>query len=691
MTASVRVLLLPAIAFACLAAAASAESSTTTPSEAGAASGAGAAPNTLTESERMAGWRLLFDGDDLDQWRGYNKDDVPDIWSVEDGVVKYDGIDRDTLPKRKNGKPIFPPRGDLMTREQFDAFELSLEYRISPGGNSGIMFHVVEQDGKPPWHSAPEIQVQDNVDGHDPQKAGWLYQLYQPPTKIPMTGQADPEKDTTPIDATRPAGEWNQVTLKLTGSRGEVNVNGVRYYTFQLGSDDWNKRVAESKFSKFEEFAKAGRGHIVLQDHGDAVAYRNIKIRDLSDEVSDPVGGTVEGVSAERAFPNLTWKDWEPYTERGKQVSFIPVLITGSGDGSGRLFVVDQKGTIYSFDERPDVTESTVFMDIDSKVAHRGKLGDEEGLLGLAFHPEFASNGRFYVYYTLKDPEHMSVISEVTVKPDDPAQPSLGTADLSTERELMRVQQPFGNHNGGTLCFDADGKLCIAFGDGGAFYDPFNNAQDLTTPFGSVLRIDVDTRTGDKPYGIPDDNPFASGKTDDGRDAMPELFAYGFRNPWRLMLDPPTGTLWIGDVGQNLYEEINLVVAGGNYGWNYFEGFHPFGGRVPPEDAAFVDPVWEYDHEIGKSICGGTFYRGSSAPKLEGKYIYGDYVTGKMFALGYDFDAGEVTSNESITTSGMPIITFGTGDSGELYFSEPSGDGRGILKFVQGDGGENGE
>ena len=648
-----------------------------------AAAEAGTPPNTLSESERKAGWQLLFNGDDLDQWRGYNAAEVPKNWSVVEGTIHYDGLSPEQ--KKLKGKQR-PPRGDLMTRQKFDQFELSLEYRISEGGNSGIMFHVAEQEGKPPWHSGPEIQVQDNEGGHDPQKAGWLYQLFQPPKSIPIAKKPLPgQEEDAPLDATRPAGEWNQVTLKLSANQGEVNVNGVRYYTFVLGSDDWKKRVAESKFGSIEGFGAAGIGHIVLQDHGDAVSYRNIKIRDLSQPVADPVDGDLSTIRPEVAFPELKWDGWEPYNEKGKLVEFIPVLITGSGDGSGRLFVADQKGVIYAFDERPDVQSSTTFLDINEKVAHRGRLGDEEGLLGLAFHPQFARNGKFYCYYTLREPAHTSVISEFTVKAENAAKPSIGSADVASERELLRIDQPFPNHNGGTVCFDGEGYLCIAIGDGGAFYDPYNNAQDLTTPFGTVLRIDVNEQTEDKAYGIPAGNPFADGVGPDGGEAMPEIFAYGFRNPWRLTLDAPTGQLWLADVGQNLYEEINLVHAGGNYGWNYREGLHPFGSRVPPRTAAMVDPIWEYDHEIGKSITGGAVYRGQSAPDLEGLYVYADYVTGKLFALEFDGDSQVATANYAIPSDRMPVVTFGIGDSGEVYFGRATGNGKGVYKLVQAD------
>lgn len=218
------------------------------------AGNAAAAPNTLTDAEKAAGWQLLFDGKAVEHWRNYKKQDVSDKWQVKDGALVLAG---------RGG-------GDIVTKEQFDAYELVLDFKISKGGNSGLMFHVQETDG-PPYHTGPEVQIQDN-DGRDPQKAGWLYQLYQPPTD---------EKTGKPIDATKPVGEWNTLRLLLDGAKGEIEMNGVKYASFELWSDDWNQRVAKSKFAKWDGFGECKSGHICLQDHGDVVAFRNIKIRPI--------------------------------------------------------------------------------------------------------------------------------------------------------------------------------------------------------------------------------------------------------------------------------------------------------------------------------------------------------------------------------------------------------------------------
>ena len=632
-------------------------------------------PNTLSPAEEKAGWTLLFDGQSLDQFRGYLKDDVPSRWNVKDGVI--------ACATEGEG-------GDLLTRERYAEFELAVDFRISGGANSGVLYHVVEQQGKPSWHSAPEVQLLDRPADYKGQKTGWLYELYRPPTTVPIMRQGLPGQEGQPLDSTRPSGEWNTLHLRVTRDLGEVNLNGVRYYTFKPGSDDWRKRVADSKFSEFPEFAQAETGHLAFQDHGGGVAFRNMKVRRLGAEsaVTDPVDGELPARPV-AAFPDLKWQDWTAVDEdAGKVNTFIPVLIENAGDGSGRLFVADQRGVVYVFDNRPDVTESTRFMDLTQRIAFNGRLGDEQGFLGLAFHPNHGESGRpgerdFFVYYT-EAPGQKSVISRFRTLADDP-----NRFDPEFEEVLFRTEQPFANHNGGTIAFGNDGYLYIAFGDGGAFYDPFNNAQDLSTPLGAVLRIDVD-RSGEgpgadgKPYGIPADNPFVNAD-----DAMPEIFAYGFRNPWRLTNDPESDRMWVADVGQNLWEEIDVLQKGGNYGWNFLEATHRFGGRLPQHhgvtEADLIPPVWEYDHEIGKSITGGMVYRGTGAPSLAEKYVYADYVTGKLFALEYEAADGRVraTGNYGIASDRLPVVTFGRDESGEVYFGVAAPDGRGVFKFTE--------
>lgn len=609
--------------------------------------------NTLSPAEKRGGWKLLFDGETTDGWRNYKSDKIGEGWVVKDGA----------LVRTKNGA------GDIVSEDEYGSFELSLEYRISPEGNSGIMFLVTE-DAPAPWHSGPEVQIQDNLKGHDPQKSGWLYQLYRP-NPDPWTGKT--------ADSTRPAGEWNHVQLRVTPADCEINVNGYRYAQFKIGSPDWKRRVAQSKFASFDQFAKADKGHICLQDHGNLVSFRNIKIRKLADDgaAPQPIDGTLP-LKVVKAFPNLKWDGWEPTDERGRLQEFRPIVVTHAGDGSERLFVANQYGDVYTFTNKPDVTGSIQFLDIRDRVIYNPRQ-NEEGLLGFAFHPKHKDNGEFFVYYTSEKEPHTSIISRFKVKKDDP-----NRGDPDSEQQIMTIKQPYWNHNGGTIAFGPDGFLYIGLGDGGSANDPQENAQNLGTLLGSILRIDVDNADGDNAYAIPDDNPFVN-----KQDARPEIYAYGLRNVWRLSFDRETGQLWCGDVGQNLWEEINIIEKGGNYGWDLREATHAFGPRKVDADKDLIDPIWEYDHQVGKSITGGVVYRGkridsnakSPAPILSGRYVYADYVTGKLWALEYDAENPDAVSNMSIPSEKLAVITFGEDEQGEVYFTTVSANGKSIYKF----------
>ncbi len=605
--------------------------------------------NQLTKSEELSGWKLLFDGESTSQWRNYQKDGMSDGWRVEDGA----------LVRADKGA------GDIVTKNKYKYFELSLEYKISKGGNSGVMFHVTE-DNPAPWHSGPEVQVQDNQDGHDPQLSGWLYQLYQPEPPRWAPNAAAP-------DATRPVGEWNQLFLRISPRGCEVCMNGNRYYTFNLGDRSWKERVAKSKFSKFDSFGTAGEGYICLQDHGNLVAYRNIKIRELENDGSAPQPITgVLNVSGELAFPKLEWEGWDPLDDSGNIRKFRIIELThAKGDGD-RLFAAAQSGRIFTFANDPEVTQSKLFLDLSDTVTQWNSSGaNEEGLLGLALHPKFIENGQFFVYYTHKD-DHRSVLSRFTLSKEDPA-----VADRDSEQVLLEVAQPYQNHNGGSIEFGPDNYLYIGLGDGGLRNDPKLSGQDLSQLLGSILRIDVDHPSGNLPYGIPADNPFV-----ENPQARSEIYAFGLRNPWRISFDSKTGRMWCGDVGQELWEEVNVIEKGGNYGWSSREGSHSFGNRGQlSQVSAPTSPVWEYDHTIGKSITGGRVYNGSRLPELDGKYLYADYVSGAIWALSYDPASGKATANEQVIASGIPVLAFGEDQQGEIYFMIDSP--RGIFKLVQ--------
>jgi len=615
------------------------------------------APNTLTQPEHRSGWQLLFDGESLDGFKGYRTDLPGAGWQVRDGaIVRTD------------------PAGDLLTNATFDSFELQLEYRISPGGNSGLMFHVTE-DADRPWQTGPEVQILDNAAGKDPQQAGWLYQLYQPkpPRWAARLEQAVGLTAAEVVDATRPAGEWNHLYLRVTPGSGEVCLNGISYYKFVIGNDDWNKRVAASKFAAYPQFGKTGQGHICLQDHGDEVAFRSLKIRRLPDGKlpQEPTDGRLP-VAAVPAFPEIAWQGWSAESDDGKPVPPLrPLLLTHAGDGSGRRFVLEQSGMIHGIDAAGRRAE--LFLDLRQATRPWNKA-NEEGLLGLAFHPRFTETGEFFVCYSPVASPKTDRVSRFRVSVTDP-----NRADPASEEVVLEVEQPFPNHNGGSIAFGPDGCLYVGLGDGGSRNDPLDNAQDATSLLGKVLRLDIDRCDDGKGYAVPSDNPFV------GRDHVcPEIWALGFRNPWQLSFDRQTGQLWLADVGQDLQEEINIVEKGGNYGWRRREGSYPFGSVTAT--APMIDPVWEYDHQVGKSITGGCVVRGGTIAEIEGRYLYGDHVTGRLWALAVQGVAGAetpVVSNLGIPWTGLPIFGFGLDEMGTAYVLTASRAGQGIYKLVR--------
>lgn len=312
------------------------------------------------------------------------------------------------------------------------------------------------------------------------------------------------------------------------------------------------------------------------------------------------------------------------------------------------FFVTEQKGRIISFLEDSEASGATVFLDIRERVSD---AGNEEGLLGLAFDPDFDSNGRFYAYYSAAQPRR-SVVSRFL---------SGGSvADPDSELVILEVPQPFPNHNGGQLAFGPDGMLYIALGDGGSGGDPQGNGQNSSTLLGSILRIDVSSSGPGRRYDVPADNPFF-GVTN----AREEISAYGLRNPWRFSFDRQNGALWAGDVGQDSFEEVNLIRKGGNYGWNTLEGTHCFSPRTGCDPDGTELPVIEYSASRGCSVIGGFVYRGKAIPALGGVYLYGDYCSGEV--RGFRFENDQATEDSQLVNSGLNITSFGEDSDGEIY------------------------
>jgi glucose/arabinose dehydrogenase len=357
-------------------------------------------------------------------------------------------------------------------------------------------------------------------------------------------------------------------------------------------------------------------------------------------------------------LPDLQAFTWQVVADGFDQ----PVALLDAMDGSGRLFVVERGGLVRILQDGEVLP--TPFLDVRDRIGLTGSTS--AGMLGMVFHPGFSENGYFFIHYT--NVSGQSVIARLQTDAD------LSVGDPGTEQPLLKIDYPIGEHKGGDLVFGPDGYLYISIGDGGGpgNGDQAGNAQNPGTLLGSILRIDIDERD---PYGIPPDNPFASGG------GKPEIWAYGLRNPWRFSFDRLTGDLYIADVGENAWEEIDFLSsgspAGSNFGWNYFEGTHRYQGKPPP-DQVLVEPIFQYDHSKGCSITGGAVYRGEALPEWQGVYVYGDYCQGHVWALLRQPDSSlENQLHEKVSAY---ITGFGQDQDGELYLVDIGGE---IFKLVR--------
>jgi uncharacterized repeat protein (TIGR03806 family) len=355
-------------------------------------------------------------------------------------------------------------------------------------------------------------------------------------------------------------------------------------------------------------------------------------------------------LAIERAFPNLP--------------GFAsPLLLQQAPRNPATWYVVEQAGRVRAFDNQVSVAATRVFIDIVSRV----RSGGEMGLLGMAFHPNYPTDPRVFLSYTHDSGTLVSRVSEFRTRDGGV------TLDPSSEVILLTAVQPATNHNGGNIGFGTDGHLYIGLGDGGSGGDPWGaigNGQYLLTTLGKMLRIDINGTTGAVPYRIPVGNPFAGNppcNTGTGTQSCPEIFAYGFRNPWRWSFDRDTGELWAGDVGQNALEEIDRVILGGNYGWRCFEGTQTYNSNCGPNASNSLPPIAEYGRTAGQSVTGGYVYRGSAIPALFGRYVFGDFVTGRLWHIPADTRPTRNVTDEPALATGLSIASFGEGTDGELY------------------------
>lgn len=360
-------------------------------------------------------------------------------------------------------------------------------------------------------------------------------------------------------------------------------------------------------------------------------------------------------IAFEPAFPKLLQFD-------------RPIFFTFVPDGSGRVVVVEQIGRVFIFDNKPDVAARGLACDLSPRI----QSGGEEGLLGFAFHPKFKENRQVFMQFTARGGPSRNIVARFTM--DEARNRIIPDSQVT----ILEIAQPQRNHNGGMIAFGPDGFLYIALGDGGGRDDqhgPFGNGQVKTNLLGKILRINVDKKSDNLEYAIPDDNPYIR-----EANARPEIFAYGLRNPWRFSFDRKTGTLWAGDVGQNAWEEIDIIEKGKNYGWNLMEGTHPFRPKRAEEPASeLTDPVAEHPHGQSNCITGGYVYRGKSIANLDGWYLYGDYATRLCWLMR--LEDGKPTKPKYIGQAPASPSSFGEDEAGEIYLVGYSG---AIYRVIEG-------
>ncbi len=358
---------------------------------------------------------------------------------------------------------------------------------------------------------------------------------------------------------------------------------------------------------------------------------------------------TIASEMVGQTFPDAARYQWVEVARGLKS----PVGLAASPDGTGRLFILEQEGVIRLWQNGE--LSATPFLDIRDRV---GSRGSEQGLLGIAFHPRYAENGYFYVNYT--DGEGDTVIARFEADP-----PSSEVANAASEQVLLRVSQPYANHNGGAVVFGTDGYLYLGLGDGGSAGDPQNHAQSLNSYLGKILRLDMNRG---EPYAIPETNPYHGGG------GLAEIWAYGLRNPWRMSFDRLTGDLYIGDVGQNQWEEISFLPAGMsgelNFGWKYLEGRHPYAG-TPPGGLYLIPPIYEYGHDQGCSVTGGVVYRGKKLPEWNGVYLFSDYCAGWIDGLRQLPDGN--WGHQRLFSGLGRVSSFGEDEDGEVYVVDHAG------------------
>lgn len=507
-----------------------------------------------------------------------------------------------------------------------------------------------------------------------------------PPANVTTLAAPDTTAPTVPQNVLATAISSSQVNLTWTASTDSGGSGLAGYRVFRDSA-----QIATTAATNYSNTGlAASTTYIYTVRAYDNATPANVSADSAAANVTTPAG-VVGGLDARPvnttclAGARPTGSDTASVQRVFSALSFSsPILALQAPGDSTRWFVVEQAGQVRVFNNNPAVTSATLFVDIDGM--NRVTSGGETGLLGMAFHPNFPADRRVFLSYTAGN-----LISRISsfLTLDNGL-----TLDPNSERILLTLNQPESNHNGGNIAFGPDGLLYIGFGDGGSGGDPhtqngpIGNGQSLTTMLGKMLRIDVGAVETATTYTIPSTNPFAANQKCGplaNAQSCPEIYAYGLRNPWRWSFDRQSGDLWLGDVGQGNWEEVDIVVKGGNYGWRCREGRHTFGSQTGCPTSGFIDPVAEYDHGLGVSITGGYVYRGPQTTALRGRYIFGDYGSGNMWTLLPD-NAGGYTRTNLVVNSGLNISSFAQANNGELYVVDYNG-GLYRLVFQPGTGG----
>ncbi len=570
---------------------------------------------------------------------------------------------------RSNNPPVFNPTISLNIPENTtsistitatDADNDPISYSIT-GGADGSLFSINSTSASLAFQSPPDFEDPEDADADNV----YLVQVSASDgfatVNLQVTVFVNNTNDNSPIFISPAQVTTNENSIAVFSAMANDADGDILTYGLSGGNDQSNFSI--DSVNGAIRFLNAPDFEVPTDSDGNNIYLLEISVNDGLNTIFQSVEITVTDINEAQfglaSRPSNTTcvlpdpPDLSSIIELNRvfpNLSFArPVALRQSPTAANRWYVVEQNGVIRTFQDSD--TTAQVFIDLTASVS---TSGNEMGLLGMAFHPDFANNNYIYLYYsTAGGPEHhQSIISRFTAT-------NATTLDANSEFEIMRINQPFSNHNGGNILFGPDGFLYIGLGDGGSANDPQNRAQNINELMGKMLRINVDVAANGNNYSIPPDNPFV------GVAGLDEIYASGLRNPWRWSFDRLNGNLFAADVGQNLWEEIDLITNGGNYGWRCYEGNNAFNTTGCQAQSNYQAPVFEYDHSVGFSITGGYVYRGSAIPALSGTYVYSDFGSGPIWGLSQPATANP--ENSVLISANFFISSFAEDNNGELY------------------------